>query len=183
MVGPRGSGKKYETPPKPWQQNRMQDEENLIEEFGLKNKKELWIEESKLREYRREARKLQAALGKETEQSEIAKKEKQQFLDKLKKFGLINQDQTLGDVLGLNTRAILDRRLQTQVYKKGYAKTIKQARQFIVHGHIAIDQEKVTTPSYKLKKQEENKIHYSQTSPLNEEPHPESPERATKEEK
>lgn len=181
MGGTRGSGKKHETPPKPWQQNRMENEENLIEDYGLKNKKELWTEESKLRKYRREARKLLASLGKETEEAEIAEEEKKEFLNKLKKFGLISQDGTLDDVLSLEIRSLLNRRLQTQVYKKGYARTTKQARQFIVHGHISVNGEKITVPSYKLEKKEEKNINYTQTSPLKKQPHPETPERATEE--
>lgn len=177
MAGTRGTGKKYETPPKPWQQERMQEEINLIKQYGLKNKKEFWTEESTLRKYRREARKLLASLGKETEESEIAKKEKKQFLSKLNKLGLINKEGELDDVLSLDIRSLLDRRLQTQVYKKGFARTIKQARQFIVHGHITVNGKKVTTPSYKLEKTEDQEIDYAQNSPLKKETHPESPER------
>ena len=51
---------------------------------------------------------------------------------------------TLDDVLGLNQEAILNRRLETMVQRKGLAMTCKQARQFIVHGHVAIDGRKVT---------------------------------------
>jgi len=70
---------------------------------------------------------------------------------------------------------ILGRRLQTLVYIHGLARTPKQARQLIVHGHIAIDERKVRVPSYLVRKDEEEKISYSYSSPLNDEMHPMRP--------
>jgi small subunit ribosomal protein S4 len=60
----------------------------------------------------------------------------------------------------------LERRLQTLVYRLGLAKTIKQARQLITHGHIAIDGRRVTAPSYIVEKEEESKIGYYPNSPF-----------------
>ncbi|OKY78913.1 MAG: Ribosomal protein S4 [Candidatus Methanohalarchaeum thermophilum] len=178
---PRGSGKQYETPPRPWQQDRMESESRLIENYGLKNKKELWRAESKLRKYRREARNLLAEIGRSGKRAQKAEKEKEEFLTKLKKYGLVTEDASLDDVLALDTRRLLQRRLQTQVHKKGLATSIKQARQFIVHGHIAVDGKKVTIPSYKIKKDQEQKIEYYTNSPLNNEQHPEKPEKVKEE--
>ncbi|MCX8147636.1 MAG: 30S ribosomal protein S4, partial [Candidatus Woesearchaeota archaeon] len=63
-----------------------------------------------------------------------AEKEKRQLIDKLKRYGLLKEDvQTLDPILDITLRDILERRLQTQVYKKGLARSINQARQFIVH--------------------------------------------------
>ncbi|MEA1999633.1 MAG: 30S ribosomal protein S4, partial [Euryarchaeota archaeon] len=54
----------------------------------------------------------------------------------------------------------LERRLQTRVYKKELANSIKHARQLIVHGHIAVDGRRVTIPSYIIREDEEGKIGY-----------------------
>jgi len=61
-------------------------------------------------------------------------------------------------VLRLTVRDILERRLQTLVYRLGLAKTIYQARQLIVHRHIAIGDQIVNVPGYLVKKEEEGKI-------------------------
>jgi len=78
----------------------------------------------------------------------------------------------LDDVLDLTVEAILERRLQTLVFRKGLAKSIYQSRQLITHGHIAIDGKKVFSPSYIVPKNEEDKIEYAPTSPLVNPEHP-----------
>jgi small subunit ribosomal protein S4 len=72
----------------------------------------------------------------------------------------------LEDVLALTVEDILERRLQTHVYKKGLANSIKHARQLIVHGHIAVDGRRVTIPSYILDVEEEKKIGYYGEPPV-----------------
>ena len=79
---------------------------------------------------------------------------------------------TLDDVLGLTQETVLNRRLQTLVHRKGLAATAKQARQFIVHGHISIDGRKVTIPGYVVKRTEEEKIAFNPLSPISNELHP-----------
>ncbi|MCQ4335807.1 MAG: 30S ribosomal protein S4, partial [Sulfolobales archaeon] len=61
-------------------------------------------------------------------------------------------------------------RLQTIVFKKGLARTIHQARQLIVHGHIAIGGRRVTSPGYIVKKSEEDLIDFYPTSPFKNRP-------------
>lgn len=43
---------------------------------------------------------------------------------------------------------LLESRLDCLLYRIGFAKTIPSARQFITHGHIAVNQTKVTIPSF-----------------------------------
>jgi len=95
-----------------------------------------------------------------------------QLLNKLKRMGILSENAVLDDVLDLTVESILERRLQTIVFKKGLAKTIHQARQLIVHGHIAIGGRKVFSPGYLVLKDEEDKIEYAPTSPLNNPEHP-----------
>jgi small subunit ribosomal protein S4 len=76
----------------------------------------------------------------------------------LAKYGLVSENATADDVLRLTVRDILERRLQTVVYRLGLAKTIYHARQLIVHRHIAIGDQIVNVPGYLVKKEEEGKI-------------------------
>jgi small subunit ribosomal protein S4 len=152
MGDPRRLRKKYEKPFKRWDKQRIIEERKLMEAYGLKNKKELWKLQTILRKYRHMARKL---VGMPEEE----RKEKEEtLLNKLIKMGLLKPGATLDDVLGLKVEDILDRRLQTQVYKKGLARTIKQARQFIVHGHIKVGDKRIRSPGYLVTIDEENLI-------------------------
>ncbi|MFY9213493.1 MAG: 30S ribosomal protein S4 [Tissierellaceae bacterium] len=54
-----------------------------------------------------------------------------------------SQDQT-----GHALVKILERRLDNLVYRMGFASSIRQARQMVVHGHILVNGEKVDIPSY-----------------------------------
>jgi len=72
----------------------------------------------------------------------------------------------------LTVEDILERRLQTIVFRKGLAKTIHQARQLITHGHIAIGNQRVTVPSYLVTREEEELVNYAPDSPLANPSHP-----------
>jgi small subunit ribosomal protein S4 len=52
---------------------------------------------------------------------------------------------------GLNFLRLLELRLQTAVYRLGYANTVFQARQLVSHGHITVNGKRVNVPSYTLK--------------------------------
>lgn len=172
MGKPKFSRKKYETPSHPWQEDRIKEENELIKKYGLKNKKEIWKAETRLRKYRSQARSL---LAKITTGDKQSKKESDQLLMHLSRMNILPPNSTLDDVLTLNTEAILGRRLQTITYLKGLANTPEQARQLIAHGHIAIDGRKVTIPGYMVTKDEESKISYVEKSPLNDPFHPARP--------
>ncbi|MEM5834932.1 MAG: 30S ribosomal protein S4 [Candidatus Aenigmatarchaeota archaeon] len=140
--------KKYETPRRPWDKERIEEEKVIMKEYGLKRKKELWRSEALLRKWRRIAKSL---VGKKDE-----KKEKE-LIQRLNVLGILNGG-TLDDVLGLTVRNILERRLQTIIFRKGLANSPKHARQLIVHGHVRINGRKILYPSYLVKKEEEDKI-------------------------
>jgi len=46
---------------------------------------------------------------------------------------------------------ILETRLDNIVYRLGFASSIRQARQMVVHGHINVNGQKVNIPSYRLR--------------------------------
>lgn len=52
---------------------------------------------------------------------------------------------------GLALLELLETRLDNIVYRLGFAASRAQARQFVLHGHILVDGQKVTIPSYKVK--------------------------------
>lgn len=162
--------KQYETPNHPFQGGRIAEEHQLLAEYGLKNKRELWSAESRLRDIRREARHL---LGEAQGDAELAAEVGSTFLGRLRKNGYLGQDDDLDDVLALDITDILERRLQTQVYRNGLANTIDQARQFIVHGHIAVEGQRTDRPAYVVAVDEEPAIDFVETSPIADELHPE----------
>ena len=167
MGDPKKPRKKYKKPVRPWEKTRIEEEKVLIKEFGLKNKKELWKAESVLRNIREQAKRL---IGSKTEQS---KKEEKQLLDKLGKLGLIKGKGKVDDILSLNKRDILERRLESIVFKQNLSKSINQSRQFIVHGHVTVKNGVVRVPSYLVSLEEEGQIGFNKKSSLNKEDHPE----------
>ena len=141
--------KKYQTPTKPWDKERIETEKTTAKSFGLKSKREIWKTQAMLRKYRRLAREL---AGRQDE------KKQNVVMERLMKFGILPKDATLDTILGLTVDDFLNRRLQTVLHKKGLANTPKQARQLITHGHVIIDSRRVTYPSYMVPVDEEDKI-------------------------
>jgi len=148
MGTPRRQRKKYSRPTHLWRVSRIEEENEIIKKYGLKNKREIWRAREAVARIRRQAIKLQALSGEE------ADKEKNELTERLKKAGLIKSN-SLEDVLALTVEGLLERRLQTVVYRKGICQTPKQARQMITHGHIVVGENVVTTPRYQVKVSEE----------------------------
>ena len=141
--------RKYERPKAHWDSVRIAEEKILLRDYGLKTKRELWKTEAILRNFRQRARDLIAVENKTEEKA---------LIDKLVKLGILKKDSGLDDVLAMNVKDILNRRLQTIVFSKGIAKTSMQARQFIVHGHVLIGDEKASFPSHLIPVEHENRI-------------------------
>lgn len=173
MGDPKFSRPKYERPSHPWEGERIKAENELLKKYGLKNKKELWRSQYTLRRFRQRARELQALVRTGDTQAE---KERDELLRKLGRLGLLPLDgTTLDDVLALDVEAVLSRRLQTLTFLKGLAFTPRQARQFIVHGHVSIGGRRVTIPGYLVTRSEENGIAYDERSPISSDLHPARP--------
>jgi len=177
MGYPGKKRKNYETPKHPWQEARIAAEVQLVKAYGLRNKKEVWIAASMLRMFRSEARTLLAnvASGQEEGLEGHLKTQSEEILSKLIRYGIIKPKSEIDDILSLKTENILERRLQTQVVRLGLARTVIQARQFITHGHIAVNGRKATIPGMLVSKEEEMHIGYYETSPFMSESHPERP--------
>ncbi len=54
-------------------------------------------------------------------------------------------------VTGLVLVEFLERRLENVVYRLGFAKTRRQARQIVSHGHVAVNGRRVNIASYRVK--------------------------------
>lgn len=163
MGDPRKPRKKWESPKHPWIKERLERERELMGRYGLRNKKEIWKAETLARRLRHRARSL---LGLPPESRREAAKI---LVERLYKMGLIDNPQAdVDEVLGITAEKVLERRLQTIVYKKGLARTIYQARQLVVHGHIAIGGRRVTSPGYLVGRDEEKLIDYTPGSPFKE---------------
>ena len=170
MGDPKFARRSYDTPSHPWQGERIKAEVVLVKSYGLKNKTEVWKAQSVLRNYRKQARELQALLRGGDAQ---AKKEADALLNKCGRIGVRPlEGATLNDILTLTEKNILGRRLQTIVFEKGLASTITQARQMIVHGHIFMNGHKVTVPGYIVTRNEESTIEFNPASPYTDEMHP-----------
>ena len=132
-----------------WSKTRIERDKKLKKDFGLIREREIWKAETMLRKYRRLARRLVATRNKEMEK---------ELLTKLARMGILKKGASLDDVLGLTVETILERRLQTVVFKLGLASTQKQARQRIAHGHIRVNGRKSKHPGRIILKEEEGKI-------------------------
>jgi len=128
--------KAYSKPKRPFDKTRIEEEAEIKKEFGLKNKREIWKAEARIKSIRERAKKLISS----------GEKEQKDLFERLKKIGLdVN---SIADVLSLEKEDYLKRRLQTVVVNKKFATTTKSARQFITHKRILVDGKIVDSPSY-----------------------------------
>jgi small subunit ribosomal protein S4 len=95
-----------------------------------------------------------------------------ELLTRLKKLGVLQETAVLDDVLDLSIEDILERRLQTLVFRKTLSKTVHQARQLITHGHITLESRRVTIPGYIVSTEEEKALSYATESQFINATHP-----------
>ena len=160
MGHPKKPRKQYNTPSHPWNADRIKEENRLANKYGLKNKKEIWKAESRVERYRRDARVL---LGMDIDQSE---EEREELLNHLVRAGFLAPNSKLEEVLDLNVEDVLRRRLQSLVHKKGLSSTAKEARLFVVHGHITLNGKKINAPGHLVEKADEDSIGFYPGSPV-----------------
>jgi small subunit ribosomal protein S4 len=144
----------------------LQEELKLLGQYGLRNKHELWRHKTTLSKTRGIARSL---IGRPAEERV---KMENELLTRLKKRGILQETAVLDNVLDLSIEDLLERRLQTIVFRKGLARTIFQSRQLITHGHVTLGNRRVTIPGYIVSKEEEAQIAYSPQSAIANEAHP-----------
>jgi small subunit ribosomal protein S4 len=143
--------KTYSKPKRPFDKIRIDEEAQIIKDFGLKNKREIWKAEARINSIRRRAKQLISA----------PPKEQKELFERLGKIGL--KVNTIADVLSLDKQDYLKRRLQTVLVSKRLATTVKTARQLITHRKVLVNGRVVDSPSYIVPVQFEGKISLKQS--------------------
>jgi small subunit ribosomal protein S4 len=166
MGDPKKQRKSYETPRHPWRKDQLEVELHLMGEYGLRNKRELWRYKTMLSQVRGIARSMLGAT--EAERARVER----EYLSKLGRIGVLSESASIDDILDLELRDLLERRLQTMVFRRGLAKTVHQARQLVSHGHITVAGRIVSVPGYIVARDEEQKLKYFEHSPLSKSDHP-----------
>jgi|SRR3989344_1250942 len=138
--------KLFSRPKKLYDRARMDEENILVEKYGLKNKREIWKAKSFVSKIRRRAKDLISSES----------LEQKKFFERLNKLGMGVSN--ISDVLALTEQNLFERRLQTFVFKKKLANTPRQARQLIVHKNVLVDGSVVNIPSFIVTSDLENKI-------------------------
>merc|ERR1712098_497237 len=150
------------TPRRPYEKARLDQELKLIGEYGLKNKREVWRVKLAVARVRKVARTLLTLDEKDPKRLF----EGNALLRRLVRIGVLGEDKMKLDlVLGLRIEDFLERRLQTQVFKLGYAKSIHHARTLIRQRHIRVRKQVVNVPSFVVRLDSQKHIDFSLKSP------------------
>merc|ERR1711920_642221 len=156
-------GKTFRKPKRPFEKERLDNEMKVIGEYGLKNKRELWRVQYALAKIRAAARHLLTLDPK----SEHRIFHAEALLRRMVRLGLLTEsERQLDYVLGLTNAKIMERRLQTQVFKLGLAKSVHHARCLIRQRHIRVGKQVVDVPSYVVRLDSQKHIDFSLKSPL-----------------
>lgn len=65
--------------------------------------------------------------------------------------GYFKRAKSMPGITGENLMSILESRLDNIVYRLGFARTRKEARQTVTHGHITVNGKRVDIPSYRVR--------------------------------
>ena len=85
---------------------------------------------------------------------QLQEKQKVRFMYGLSEKQLRKTFESAGKMQGIhgyNLLVLLESRLDNLVYRAGFAKTRRAARQLVNHGHITVDGKRVDIPSYRVK--------------------------------
>jgi small subunit ribosomal protein S9e len=154
--------KTYVTPRRPFEKSRLDQELKLIGEYGLRNKREVWRVKLALAKIRKRSRDLLTLPEKDNRRLF----EGNALLRRLVRIGVLDEGRMKLDyVLGLKVEDFLERRLQTQVFKLGLAKSIHHARVLIRQRHIRVRKQLVNVPSFIVRLDSQKHIDFSTNSP------------------
>merc|ERR1711941_104492 len=148
---------------RPFEKARLDQELKLIGEYGLRCKKEVWRVKYALAKIRTAARELLTLEEKDPRRLF----EGNALLRRLVRTGVLAEDKMKLDyVLALKPEDFLERRLQTQVFKLGLAKSVHHARVLIRQRHIRVRKQVVDVPSFVVRLDSQKHIDFSLKSPL-----------------
>jgi len=154
--------KTSKVPKRPFESERIDSELKLIGEYGLRNKREIWRVGYTLSKIRRAARELLTLDDKDPRRLF----EGNALIRRLVRIGVLDESKMKLDyVLGLKIEDFLERRLQTQVFKLGLAKSIHHARVLIKQRHIRVGKQVVNIPSFLVRLDSQKHIDFALTSP------------------
>lgn len=178
-----GLPRTLQVPRRPYESARLDAELKLAGEYGLKNKKEIWriaLVLSKIRRAARELLKLDEKDPKRLFEGNALIRRcvpldpetvgicspADPAVDSLIRIGVLDETRMRLDyVLALKIEDFLERRLQTQVFKSGLAKSIHHARVLIRQRHIRVGKQIVNVPSFVVRLDSQKHIDFSLTSP------------------
>merc|ERR1712084_67401 len=101
------------------------------------------------------------------EKSEARMFQGESLLRRMTRLGLLlESERKLDYVLGLTAAKIMERRLQTKVFKLGLAKSIHHARVLIKQRHIRVGKQICDIPSFLVRLDSEKHIDFALTSPF-----------------
>ncbi|RSH87499.1 40S ribosomal protein S9 [Apiotrichum porosum] len=161
-AAPRSYSKTYKVPKRPYEAARLDAELKLAGEYGLRNKREIWRIQLTLSKIRRAARDLLKLDDKDPKRLF----EGNALIRRLVRIGVLDDSRMRLDyVLALKTEDFLERRLQTQVFKLGLAKSVHHARVLIRQRHIRVGKQVVNVPSFVVRLDSQKHIDFSLKSP------------------
>ncbi|CAN6599755.1 small ribosomal subunit protein uS4B [Trichomonascus vanleenenianus] len=159
---PRNYSKTYSVPTRVYDTPRLDAELKLAGEYGLKNKREIYRIAFQLSKIRRAARDLLTRDEKDPKRLF----EGNALIRRLVRVGVLDENKMKLDyVLALRIEDFLERRLQTQVFKLGLAKSIHHARVLITQRHIRVGKQIVNVPSFLVRLDSQKHIDFALTSP------------------
>ncbi|MCT8882648.1 30S ribosomal protein S4 [Clostridioides difficile] len=154
----RNYRKTYRTPSRAFEKERLDQELKLLGEYGLRCKREIWRVQYALSKLRKAARELLTLDPKDPKRLF----EGSALLRRLKRYGMLSEDENeLDFVLRLNVQKLLERRLQTKVFKQNLAKSIHHARVLIKQRHIRVGKQLVDVPSFLVRMDSEKHIDFA----------------------
>jgi len=155
--------KTFKVPRRPFEKERLDSELKLCGEFGLRNKREVYRVQYTLARIRKTARKLLTLDEKDPKRLF----EGNALIRRLIRIGVLDESKNKLDyVLGLQPQNFLERRLQTQVFKLGLAKSIHHARVLIRQRHIRVGKQVVDVPSFIVRLDSQKHVDFALTSPF-----------------
>jgi small subunit ribosomal protein S9e len=159
----RNYGKTFKKPRRPFEKERLDSEMKIVGEYGLRNKRELWRIQLVLSKLRKTARELLTLPEDDPKRIFDANA----LMRRMYRFGFLEESQTKLDyVLALTAQDVLERRLQTLVFKLGLAKSIHHARILIKQRHIRVGKQIVNVPSFLVRVDSQKHIDFSLKSPF-----------------